>query len=59
MGAGIPDRVGGGWPFTEIGSDMFTRKVCTKRVFKNVAFIGVAVLWGLILLVVLAPIRPA
>lgn len=30
----------------------------TKHVVKKAAFIGMAVLWGLILLVVLAPIHP-
>jgi hypothetical protein len=36
---------------------MVTGQFCTKRVFKKAAFIGMAVLWGVILLVALAPIH--
>jgi hypothetical protein len=36
---------------------MITRQFCTKHVVKKAAFIGVAVLWGVILLVAIAPIR--
>lgn len=35
---------------------MPTTRIHTKRAFKKAAFVGMAVLWGVILLVALAPI---